>query len=119
LFDVGVAVGALVLSHGIRHRLAAASTPAAVRDHRGLGCTARGLRRVWPVPVFGLQLRHRARDHRLVVSMQVVWVAGADRRLVHGSRLLRPRRDASNRGPVLLAVGAVVSSVTRVRRRVV
>ncbi|HEX2308291.1 MAG TPA: sensor histidine kinase [Jatrophihabitantaceae bacterium] len=106
LFDVGVAVGTLVLSTAYVTASPKLSIPAAVAIIVALAAPL-VVRRVWPVPVFGLQYVIAATTGWW--AMQVVWspalIVG-----LYTVAVLRPRRDASIAAG-LLAVGAVVSSV--------
>jgi signal transduction histidine kinase len=106
LFDVSVALGALLLSATYVTASPHLSTAAAVVIIVALAAPL-VVRRIWPVPVFGLQL--------LIASatgwwaMQVVWspalVVG-----LYTVAVLRPRRDTLTAAG-LLATGAVVSAV--------
>ena len=106
LFDVGVAVGALLFSAAYVTAAPHLSTAAAVAIIVALAAPL-VVRRIWPVPVFGLQLLVAAATGWW--AMQVVWspalVVG-----LYTVAVLRPRRDALIAAG-LLAAGAVVSAV--------
>jgi len=106
LFDVGVAVGALLFSAVYVTASPHLSTAAAVAIIVALAAPL-VVRRIWPVPVFGLQLLVAAATGWW--AMQVVWspalVVG-----LYTVAVLLPRRDALIAAG-LLAAGAVVSSV--------
>jgi signal transduction histidine kinase len=106
LFDVGVAVGALLLSAAYVTASPHLSTATATVIILALAAPL-VVRRIWPVPVLGLQLLIAAATGWW--AMQVVWspalVVG-----LYTVAVLRPRRDALIAAG-LLAAGAVVSAV--------
>jgi signal transduction histidine kinase len=106
LFDVGVAVGALLFSAAYVTASPYLSTATATAIIVTLAAPL-VVRRIWPVPVFGVQLLIAAATGWW--AMQVVWSPA----LVIGLytvAVLRPRRDALIAAG-LLAAGAVVSAV--------
>jgi signal transduction histidine kinase len=106
LFDVGVAVGALLFSTAYVTAAPHLSTAAAVAIIVALAAPL-VVRRIWPVPVFGLQLLIAAATGWW--AMQVVWSPALLVGL-YTVAVWRRRRDALIAAG-LLAAGAVVSSV--------